>query len=489
MTRSDCDLVVVGSGFGGAVSALRAAEAGLRVVVLERGRPMTPQAYEDLAAGRGPIFHGGAAAGPLELHRLKGLLALTASAVGGGSNVYTAVTIRPQPDVFDNGWPLGLNLESLKPFYDRVEKIIAPTPIPQTLSRTAALEAIGRQMSAEVTRLPLSMAWPDDAGALGRAAATNGLYRELATWLQGGRAARKRTLGDSYLPRAESHGAEIRPLHQVRAIQPDRDGYVVTYRRWQDGESGEESIRSRRVILAAGALGTTRLLLQCRDVLNTLPDLSSALGKRFYTNGDFGGLLVRPEVEIAPDAGPPVTAWVDFWKRDRLYLMETGLVPYDFGSFAGLLNPASWINCGLRLAPVKRCTWSFGVMGYSDNPGQLVIGRRGALVHRHDPARGASFHACSLSALRELAAAAGGKLRVPPAVVIRRVPITVHPLGGAALAESPDAGVTNPYGEVFGYPGLYVADGSLLPVPTGVPPSMTIAALAERNAEHLIAQW
>ena len=487
MDAPDCDLIVIGSGFGGAVCALRAAEAGLRVVVLERGQRMTAGVYQALAEGQASLFHGELQPGPLELHRLRGLLALTGSAVGGGSSIYTAVTIPAPSETFDEHWPTGLNRETLAPYYDRAEAMIAPTQIPLGLSRTRALETIGRQMSANVTRLPLSMDWPDDASRLSRQPDTNGVYREATTWMQGGRAARKRTLDQTYLPRAEVCGAEIRPLHEVGAIAPHRGGYQVDYRRLHDGEWQAGSLRARRVVVAAGTLNTTRLLLKCRDALGTLPALGAAVGQRFFTNGDFGGLLVGPGMDVAPDAGPPVTAWVDLWSRERLYVMETGLVPFDFGSFAGLLNPASWVG-GLRVKPAKRCTWSFGTMGYDYNPGQLVLGRRGALAHRHNAARGAAFRARTMAVLRELAAAAGGKLVVPPAILARRWPITVHPLGGATMADSPENGVTNPFGEVFGYDGLYIADGSIVPTPTGVPPSMTIAALAERVIEHLIRQ-
>jgi cholesterol oxidase len=487
MEASAYDLIVIGSGFGGAVCALRAAEAGLRVVVLERGQRMTPDVYTGIAAGTAPIFHSDRGPGPLELHRLRGLLSLTASAVGGGSNVYTAVTIRAPGEIFDGQWPAGLNGDALAPYYDRVEVMIAPTQIPLELPRTRALETIGRQMSVDVTLPPLSMDWPADTSALGRQPDSNGVYHEVAAWLRGGRAARKRTLAQTYLPRAESFGAEILPLHEVLAIGPQGDGYRVDYRRLHDGEWCDGSMSARRVVVSAGTLNTTRLLLKCRDVLGALPDLNDALGQRFYTNGDFGGLLVGPTVDLTPDSGPPVTAWMDLWRRERMYLMETGLVPFDMGSFAGLVNPARWFG-GMRLAPAKRCTWSFGTMGYNDNPGRLTLGRGGALVHRHDPDRGEAFRAKTTAVLRAVAGAAGGKLILPPAAVARRWPVTVHPLGGAVMADSPERGVTDPFGEVFGYPGLYIADGSIVPTPTGVPPSMTIAALAERVVEHLIEQ-
>ncbi len=485
MTHWDCDLIVIGSGFGGAVVAHRAASAGLRVIVLERGREMTAETYEAMRTGGEPIFHGQSKPGLLELHRLKGLLALSASAVGGGSNIYTAVTIRPPREVFEAHWPVGVDFDSLAPYLDRVEETICPTPLAQPLPRTTALETIGRDLGREVTRLPLAMNWPDDEADLQRARRAGGVYHELVTWLSGGGAARKRTLAQTYLAEARIAGAQIRPLHTVDAITPEAGGYAIEFTDLSDDSPREGTVRAPRAVLAAGTLGTNRLLLRCRDVLQTLPALSDALGRGFSTNADFGGLLVGPDHDMASDAGPPVTAWIDQWQDDRLYVMETGLVPYNFGSFTGLLNPAKWFG-GMRLQPVERCTWSFGTMGVCDNPGRLVLGNKGALVHRFDAARGASFHETSLAALKDIAGAAGGRLVVPPKPLVRRLPVTVHPLGGAAMADSTDGGAANPVGEVFGHPGLSIADGSLLPAPTGVPPSMTIAALAERVAEHLI---
>lgn len=485
MAHWDCDLIVIGSGFGGAVVAHRAAAAGLRVIVLERGRRMTAEIFEAMRTGGQPIFHGQSKPGLLELHRLKGLLALSASAVGGGSNIYTAVTIRPPSEVFDAHWPSGVNSDMMTPYYDRVEAMIAPTPMPLPLPRTAALEAIGRRTDRKVTRLPLAMNWPNDAVDLQRPRRAGGVYHELVTWLSGGGVARKRTLAETYLAAAESASADIRPLHTVDAIVPNAGGYRIEFNDLSDDTPRPGVLHSPRGVLAAGTLGTNRLLLRCRDLVQSLPALSDALGRGFSTNGDFGGIIVGPEPDMAPDSGPPVTAWIDQWMDDRLYVMETGLVPYDFGSFTGLLNPAKWFG-GMRLQPVERCTWSFGTMGLSDNPGRLVLGRKGTLVHRFDAARGTAFHETSLSAMKDIAGATGGRLVVPPKPLVRRLPVTVHPLGGAAMAESPNRGVANPMGEVFGYPGLYVADGSLLPAATGVPPSMTIAALAERVAEHLV---
>ncbi len=486
MSGVDCDLAIVGSGFGGAVCALRAAQAGLRVILLDRGRRMTPEAFEDLAAGRMPTFHSRKASGLIDLHRRKRLIAACASAVGGGSQLYTAVTLPAPREVFEHDWPAGLNYDALRPYYDRVAKMIAPSQVPISLSRTIALETLGQRIGATVTRLPLAMDWPEDVAQLCGTPPTDGLQAEMATWFRGGRVARKRTLAKTYLPQAEALGVDLRLLHEVEAVVPRAaGGYRVACRCLHHGRWGECLIRASRVVLAAGTLSTVRLLLNCRDKLETLPNLSDALGKRFFTNGDSGGLLVGPDPEPKPDAGPPVTAWVDLWDRHRLFLMETGLVPYDAGSLVGLLNPARWIR-GIRLAPARRCTWSIGTMGFDPNPCRLQLDRRGKMFNCQSPRRDDAFRQQSAACLGVLAEAARAKLIMPPAVISRRLPVTIHPLGGATMAESPDGGVTNPLGEVYGHPGLYIADGSLLPTPTGVPPSMTIAALAEYVAENLL---
>ncbi|HVP12063.1 MAG TPA: GMC family oxidoreductase, partial [Phycisphaerae bacterium] len=152
---------------------------------------------------------------------------------------------------------------------------------------------------------------------------------------------------------------------------------------------------------------------------------------------------------------------------------------------AGLLNPAKWLR-GMRMAPAKQCVWSFGVMGFEENPGTLRLSRWGKLVHRRDAGGSDEYRRRMTAVLEDLAAAAGAKLVTPPAIIARLLPVTVHPLGGATMTDSPENGVTDPFGEVIGHPGLYVADGSIVPTPTGVPPSMTIAALAERIIESLL---
>lgn len=476
MKRAEYEVVVIGSGFGGSVCAMRAAEAGQHVCVLERGVRLTTEMRQAMAEGRRPILHARGGVGFVEKARVRGLMAVTGSAVGGGSQVYTAVTIPAADEIFEVGWPAGITAASMSTYYERVRDVIDPTVLPTELARTTALESAGRLMGAGATRLPVAMDWPTDLKSMGTAPTALSIRREAMRWLGGGAATRKRTLDRTYLARAEKAGAELRDLHEAVSIAPLSDGYQVGYRRFAQGRVEDGTVKARRVVLAAGTLGTVRLLFKCRDTLNTLSRLSGALGERFFTNGDFGGLIVGARETLERDSGPPVTAWLDWWKNDRLYLMETGVLP----SLPRLMAKA----LGLWTGTANGTVWSFGVMGFDDQPDRLIFAR-GELTHVRGSREGGLFHERTLARMRELAEAIGGKLIVPPRGIAPPGSVTVHPLGGAAMADSPERGVVDSNGEVFGHSGLFVADGSLLPTPIGRAPSMTITALAERVAEGM----
>lgn len=480
MNRFDCDLAIIGSGFGGSVCALRAAEAGLRAIVLERGRRMDEGAYAAIADGQMPLVHSTHRPGLVEVPRIAGLLCLAGCAVGGGSHVYTAVTVRAPDEIFERGWPSDITAAGMADYFDRVERIIDPTTIPITLPRTAALERIGAATGSKATRLPLSIHGKSGSAAPAARGDELDTRKRIVSWLRGGTLAPKRTLDATYLAKSQQAGAEVRSMHEACAIVSEGDGYRIEYLNRTDAGTLSGAIRARQVVIAAGTLGTIRLLLECRDKLRSLAGLSDVLGRRFFTNGDLGGVLVNPRDCAPSDNGPPATAWIDHWDSDRLYVMELGRLPLPpmFDRVLGWLGPA--------VGAERDGHWAFGVMGFDETEHQIIRKLNGGFACiRHQRAQSV-FNNRAQERLRGLAAATGGRLVMPPRRFLGRFAITVHPLGGAAMADSPKQGVTDSHGEVFGCPGLFVADGSLLPTPIGRPPSMTIAALAERVAERVV---
>ncbi|RIK67309.1 MAG: hypothetical protein DCC65_07115 [Planctomycetota bacterium] len=482
MRRGEADIVIIGSGFGGSVCACRAAQAGMNVVVVERGRLLSDDVFGAMSEGRLPLIHGPDRVGLVDYPRIRGLASIVGCGVGGGSQVYTAVTVPAPDEIFQSGWPAGVDAALLRPYFDRVRAMIAPTPVPLPLPRTEALEAAGRRLGASVTRVPQSMDWPQDPERLRAPPIEREPRSWLVDWLRGGPVARKRTLCRTYLAGALTAGAQIRPLHEAVGIWPDRQGYWVAYRSHQEGRMQDGRVWARRVILSAGTLATVRLLMQCRDTWRCLPALSPRLGSRVFTNGDMGALLIGNHQTMQADSGPPVTAWVDHWEPDRLYVMELGHIPIP-PMVSRLLAPY-----GIRGPFQARgsANWALGVMGFDDRPGRLVHRGDGALEYVRSTHAPDVYDGRVMTRLCELAGALSASLVVPPAAVMSRFALTVHPLGGAGMADTSQDGVTSRYGEIFGYPGLFVADGSLLPTPIGRAPSMTIAALAERVVERIV---
>lgn len=451
------DVIIIGSGYGGSVVAARAAQAGLRVVVLERGKPLDDADWDAIAEGRESLHRGAHDNGPLDIHVQRGVGALTGNGLGGGSRVNTGVTIRPPALIFNRHWPRDVDLVSLSGCYERVESEIRPITCSESVPRVALMNRLGKALGWRVTRLPLAVNWNEAEPKGGWVAESPSLVAGVATWVRG--CGVKRGLHQTYLRTAENAGAIIQTDTAAGAIEPVNRGYRVHFQ----SEGGEGAIAARFVVLAAGTLNSVRLLFTNRDDYGTLPHISRKLGERFFTNGDRGALLLGVDHDWPADCAPPVTSWFDLWEPHRFFIMDLGRAPISGGVHA----------------------WILGVMGAYESPLKLVHKSRGRLRCLQESApttRDDAVHSC----LRAIAHAAHAKCLMTPAWIERRVPFTVHPLGGAIMADAPELGVTDSHGAVFGHPGLFIADGSLVPTPTGVPPSMTIAALAERVATRVV---
>jgi cholesterol oxidase len=278
----------------------------------------------------------------------------------------------------------------------------------------------------------------------------------------------KSSMDLTYIPLALRQGAELRVLAEVTGIARLDGGYRVTY---QDHEARRERhAEASRVVLAAGALNTLRLLFLARDRHRTLPQISPALGRGFSANGDAFAMAWRTPRLTRSGYGPNGGGYAvrrDADGRLRYVLLEGGVA---LGK-ARLPRP-------LR----ERLTSSafINTIGRDDADAELELRGNGLALRRGlDLAFFDELHA-ALRRVGEHYGAARTLLR-------ERSVMTAHPMGGAAVADTPARGVVDHRGEVFGCPGLYVADGAAYPAPPGVPPSLTIAAMAERHAEHMLA--
>jgi cholesterol oxidase len=530
---SSFDAIVIGSGFGGAIHAHRLAAAGRRVCVLERGKAYAPDDFPrdikdaDRVLWRYPASP--AAQGLYDLRFFSGIGAVAASGLGGGSLVYANINIRPDASIFDARWPKGVDGETLAPYYDRVAAMLHVSPLPEHthLKKAAALDAAVAKLgkTADLFRPDQAVHWgegegEEDTDPYGNGA-LQGRCRLIAECEFGCPHRAKNSLDTNYLALARAHGAKIRVRTVAGQIDPLPGG---GYRVWTtDAGTGEKSsVTAACVVISAGTLGTAELLLRCRDEHRSLPALSARLGYRFSGNGDFLGNVMNCADDLEPWRGPDVTSVVRYFDDGKSYftmatptfarpVMEalTGmgqrsnpvirlmapfiwpwlntLAPWVLRSGAlGFRLPLPWA----RSADPARTTILFAI-GRDSADGRLVLakrrGGRALDVVWDYGARNARLVESMSAAMRELAGAYGGTFDIAPFWKYFRRIVTVHPLGGCVMAESPDEGVVSPWGEVFGYPGLFVADGSVIPSSIGFHPAMTISAVAERISDAVVA--
>jgi cholesterol oxidase len=511
------DAIVVGSGFGGGVAACRLAEAGRRVVVLERGRRF---AREDFPAqpGQAPTAFWHPKLNPdgmFDLRLMRDLSVLSAAGVGGGSLVYANVQLRAPEEVFAQGWPASIDRRGLDPYYDRSEEALVPMEVPEELPKMRAFAAAGRKVGKEPRRLPLAVNFAGDRKHP-FSGVEQGRCENLGRCDLGCPVHAKNTIDITYIARAEQFGAEVRTHHEVQRLDPPADPggrWRVAARELIDG-GGERVIEAPVLVLSAGCLGTSRLLLENRRRLRRL---SPALGSHFSGNGDALGAAFDPgssEVRDAQtDFGPSMTSALDYTAEHGFLLADGGL-PRTFGGLLEIVRAVDSLHGRSRLLlRIKRLATLLGLTDQQitgrhlqirpkrpigDSLVFLMIGRDAAdgqmrltpLFKCFDIRWSTKASAGLFSAMREVTERLARAIDAEPYFGLDAWPlsgyITVHPLGGCPMADDPAQGVVDDAGKVHGYEGLYVLDGSIVPRALGVNPSKTIAALAERGVERMI---
>jgi len=505
------DVVVVGSGFGGSVAALRLTEKGYRVAVVEAGRRFADDEFPE-TSWRLRRFLWAPRLGCYGIQRLtllRNVLVLSGAGVGGGSLVYANTLYRP-PDRFfaDPQWA-GITDWSaeLAPHYDQAERMLGVVPYTGTTPSDRAMRTVAEQMGVGDTfhNAPVGVFFgtpgelTEDPYFGGAGPARRGCL-ECGECMTGCRHNAKNTLVKNYLYLAERAGARVFPLSTVTAVRPVRGGgyRVEMTRTGSFGLPGDRRVfAAGQVIFAAGALGTQRLLHTMRDT-GVLPDLSPALGTLTRTNSEsiVGAKSYRSDVDFTE--GVAITS--SFHPDPDTHIEP---VRYGHGSNAmGLLQtlltdgggrwPRSlkWLaeaarQPGALVRGVSTRRWSERtvialVMQSLDNSLTVRRGRFGGLTSRQGHGEpNPSWIPAGNEAVRRLAELIDG---IPGGSwgEIFNIPLTAHILGGCPIADAPERGVVDAYQRVYGHPGLHVLDGAAVSANLGVNPSLTITAQAER---------
>ncbi|HYQ15092.1 MAG TPA: GMC family oxidoreductase [Polyangiaceae bacterium] len=557
------DVVVIGSGFGGSVMSYRFAERGLRVCVLERGKaypagsfPRSPYEMKHNFWDPSQGLHG-----MYNVWSFERLSAVVSSGLGGGSLIYANVLIRKDERWFIKEQPGTKGYESwpitradLEPHYSAVEQIIAPQQFPAGVapySTTPKLLAM-REAAAELSRkhgdervqlllpqLAVTFANPGRPPRPGEPIIEevpnlHGSPRDTCRMCGecdiGCNFGSKNTLDYNYLSRAKRAGADIRTRSEVRSFRPlSGGGYEVSYVDHTDERRDTHAlplrtIVCRRLVLAAGAIGSTFLLLKNQP---HFPGLSPRLGHAVNGNGDILGIAMHARDShthegriIEPSQGPVITSAIRF--ADQLdgvgaegrgfYIEDAGYPQFvnwlaqsaDLGGaasrFAGFIwrwlkmhlsaNPTSDLGEALSTllgdGHLTRSALPLLGMGRDVPTGIASLNSGGQLALDWSLEDSRDYFEGVRRAMREISDALGAEYVDDPLWMLSRE-LTVHPLGGCPMGADSNQGVVNPFGEVFGYPGFYIADGSVLPGPVGPNPSLTIAACANRFADHALS--
>ncbi len=512
----DYDVIVVGSGFGGSVAALRLTEKGYRVAVIEAGRRFADDEFAKTSwdlkryvwAPQIGCF------GIQRIHMLKDVMVLAGAGVGGGSLVYANTLYRPlKPFYVDPQWSHITDWESeLAPHYDQASRMLGvvtnPSVTPSDVVMKGVAEDMGVAESYHPTPVGVYFGKPGERAEdpyFGGAGPARTGCTECGACMTGCRVGAKNTLVKNYLYLAEKDGAQVIPLTTVNAISPlNAGGYEVSVRRTGSrSRKFRHKLTAAQVVLAAGTWGTQNLLHSMRDTAK-LPKLSPRLGELTRTNSEAIIGAARTEVDDERNFSRGVAITSSIHPDEN-----THIEPVRYGKGSNAMSLLQTIATdGSSAVPRWRQAVSFMLKhpvqtakllnGYRWSERTVILlvmqsldnsittyTKRGLLGRRKytskqghgepNPTFIPAGHEANIRTAERIGGMPGGTWGE-----IFDIPLTAHFIGGAPIGTAPDNGVIDPYHRVFNYPGLSIVDGSAITANLGVNPSLTITAQAER---------
>ncbi|MFN8380348.1 MAG: GMC oxidoreductase [Anaerolineales bacterium] len=508
----DYDVIIIGSGFGGSVAALRLSEKGYRVAVIEQGRRVSREDIEK--ANKSPLhlfwMPDIGLKGFFTQRFFQHVNIVGGVGVGGGSLVYAAVLLEPKlPFYQDQAWgQMGIDWQSqLRPHYQMASKMLGRVTCPTFHKQDEFLKQTAQEMNVEKTfgSVPLGIYFGNenspDPFFNGEGPVRNGCI-ECGACLAGCAPGAKNTLDKNYLYFAEKRGAQILPERKVTSLRALENGYEIEMVNPLTGKK-YAPLSAPKVVLAAGVLGTLEILFRAREA-RTLTNLSAMLGQRVRTNSEAIVGVHSKDKTVDLSHGPAIST--DFHANEYTHVTQNRLPPsYWFMKlYSGplvdgtkpftralkvilrfILHPLESTVSMRSLKDWHKSITLLSIMQNLDNQMSFQWGGLFKKGLRSATATGKSAPAFiqeANDAARVFAKVSNG---VPHNSLLEsalNMSVTAHILGGCPIGSDSAHGVIDSNHEVFGHAGLYVMDGSAIPANVGVNPSLTITALAERAA-------